>query len=48
VESLIGIIDLPADFNYKKEYCDYLQEKYKWNINNILGKHTQLTLGLRG
>jgi hypothetical protein len=29
VESLSGVIDLPADFNYKKEYGDYLTEKYK-------------------
>jgi len=29
VESLSGLIDLPADFDYKKEYRDYLEEKYK-------------------
>jgi hypothetical protein len=29
VESLSGVIDLPADFAYKKEYRDYLEEKYK-------------------
>lgn len=29
VESLIGVIDLPADFDYKKEYRDFLEEKYK-------------------
>ena len=29
VESLSGVIDLPADFNYKEEYGDYLIEKYK-------------------
>lgn len=29
VESLSGVIDLPADFDYKKEYHDYLEEKYK-------------------
>lgn len=29
VESLSGVIDLPSDFNYKKEYRDYLEEKYK-------------------
>lgn len=29
VESLIGVIDLPADFDYKKDYRDYLEEKYK-------------------
>ena len=29
VESLSGVIDLPADFDYKKEYGDYLEEKYK-------------------
>jgi len=29
VESLSGVIDLPADFDYKKEYRDYLDEKYK-------------------
>ena len=29
VESLIGVIDLPDDFDHKKEYRDYLEEKYK-------------------
>jgi hypothetical protein len=29
VESLSGVIDLPSDFDYKKEYGDYLTEKYK-------------------
>jgi hypothetical protein len=29
VESLSGVIDLPADFDYKKEYGDYLEKKYK-------------------
>lgn len=29
VESLSGVIDLPADFDYKKEYSDYLADKYK-------------------
>ena len=29
VESLSGVIDLPADFDYKKEYRDHLTEKYK-------------------
>lgn len=29
VESLSGVINLPADFDYKKEYGDYLIEKYK-------------------
>jgi len=29
VESLIGVIDLRTDFDYKKEYRDYLEEKYK-------------------
>jgi len=29
VESLSGVIDLPSDFDYKKEYRDYLVEKYK-------------------
>ena len=29
VESLSGVIDLPPDFDYKKEYGDYLTEKYK-------------------
>lgn len=28
VESLSGVIDLPADFDYKKEYRDYLEDKY--------------------
>jgi hypothetical protein len=29
VESLSGVIKLPADFDYKKEYVDYLTKKYK-------------------
>lgn len=29
VESLSGVIDLPPDYDYKKEYTDYLIEKYK-------------------
>lgn len=29
VESLSGVIDLPADFDYKKEYRDFLENKYK-------------------
>lgn len=29
VESLSGVIDLSADFDYKKEYRSYLEEKYK-------------------
>ena len=29
VESLSGVIDLPDDFDYKKEYRDYLEGKYK-------------------
>ena len=29
VESLSGVIDLPSDFDYKKEYSDYLTGKYK-------------------
>jgi hypothetical protein len=29
VESLSGVIDFPADFDYKKEYRNFLEEKYK-------------------
>ena len=29
VESLSGVIDLPSDFDYKKEYRDYIDKKYK-------------------
>jgi hypothetical protein len=29
VESLSGVIDLPADYDYKKEYRDFLEDKYK-------------------
>lgn len=29
VESLSGVIDLSSDFDYKKEYGNYLIEKYK-------------------
>ena len=27
IQSLSGVIDLPADFDYKKEYRDYITEK---------------------
>lgn len=30
VQSLSGIIDLPADFDEKEAYSKYLTEKYKW------------------
>ncbi len=29
VESLSGVIDLPSDFDYKKDYRDFLEEKYQ-------------------
>lgn len=29
VESLSGVIDLPADFDEKAAYSEYLMEKYK-------------------
>jgi len=29
VESLIGVIELDKDFDYKNGYTDYLMEKYK-------------------
>ncbi|MDP3927951.1 MAG: DUF6364 family protein [Bacteroidota bacterium] len=29
VESLSGVINVPEDFDYKKEYANYLEEKYK-------------------
>lgn len=29
VKSLSGIIDLPTDYNHKKDYTDYLMRKYK-------------------
>jgi hypothetical protein len=29
VESLSGVIDLPNDYDYKKDYHDYLERKYK-------------------
>lgn len=29
VENLSGVIDLPADFDIKKGYTDYLLEKHK-------------------
>lgn len=28
VESLSGVIDLPANFDHKKEYYDHLKKKY--------------------
>lgn len=29
VESLSGVINMPLDLDYKKEYSDYIIEKYK-------------------
>ena len=29
VDSLSGVIDLPSDFDYKRNYRDYLENKYK-------------------
>ncbi|MRX46824.1 DUF6364 family protein [Pedobacter puniceum] len=29
IESLCGVIDLPEEFDYKKDYRDYLDKKYK-------------------
>jgi len=29
VESLSGVIELPEGYDYRKEYADYLIEKYK-------------------
>ena len=29
VESLSGVIDLPADFDHKKAYLNFIEEKYK-------------------
>jgi hypothetical protein len=29
IKSLSGVIDLPEDFDYKKEYRDYITEKYQ-------------------
>ena len=29
VDSLSGVIDLPANFDYKRNYRDYLENKYK-------------------
>ncbi len=29
VENLSGVIELPQDYDYKKEYTDYVIEKYK-------------------
>jgi len=29
VESISGVIDLPSDYDYKKEYGSFLSEKYK-------------------
>jgi hypothetical protein len=29
VESLSGVIDLPADYDYRKEYSDHISKKYK-------------------
>ena len=29
VKSIMGVINLPDDFEYKKEYTDYLIDKYK-------------------
>ena len=28
VKSLSGVIELPADYDYRKDYTDYLDQKY--------------------
>ena len=33
VKSMRTGVKIPADLDYKKEYGDYLSEKYKWKIN---------------
>lgn len=29
VKSIAGVIKLPKDYDYKKDYADYLEKKYK-------------------
>ena len=29
VQSLIGVIELPIDYDYRKDHADYLDKKYK-------------------
>ena len=29
VKSLSGVIELPEDYNFREDYTDYLEEKYK-------------------
>ncbi len=29
IDSLSGVIDLPDDFDYKRNYRDYMENKYK-------------------
>ncbi len=29
VKSLSGVIDLPEDYDYKKDYSSFIEEKYK-------------------
>ena len=33
VKNMASGVKLPVDFDYKKEYGDYLSEKYKWRIS---------------
>ncbi len=35
VDELTGIITLPANFNEKEEYYNFLSEKYKWTRNYL-------------
>jgi len=36
VKSLSGVIDLPADYDYKKEYTDYLNGTLDGTYNDVM------------
>jgi len=36
IKSISSGVNIPADLDYKKEYTDYLIEKYKWKCGYFL------------
>jgi len=36
IKSMATGVKMPADFDYKKAYGDYLEKKYKWKVSYLL------------
>ena len=35
VKSMSTGVNIPSDLDYKKEYANYLDEKYKWSLDSF-------------